>query len=132
MEPAAVLAAIVLGAVAVFQLALALGAPWGDHAYGGRAETSDGRLPSRYRLMSALAIPLLLLSGAIILSRAGVVSWFEQDGWVAVAVWVVFAYLVLNTLANFASKSRIERLVLGPATAVAAVCTLIVALSDIA
>lgn len=129
MELAAVIAAAVLVAVAGFQLALAGGAPWGDHAFGGRAETSDGRLPSRYRIMSAIAVPILILSSAIILARAGLVSWFEQDGWVTWAVWVVVGYLVLNTLANLASNSRIERFVLGAATAVAAVATLVVALS---
>lgn len=130
MEFAAGLAAVLLAVVAVIQLALVFGAPWGDHVYGGRAETDDGRLSSRYRAMSAVAVPVLLLSGAIILSRAGVVSWFGSEGWVTVAVWVVFAYLVLNTLANFASKSRIEQIGMGSLTTVAAVATLVVALSD--
>jgi hypothetical protein len=46
---------------------------------------------------------------------------------VDVAVWFVFGYLVLNTAANLTSSSRVERYVIGTATAVAAVCTLVVA-----
>ena len=132
MEAAAILAALLLAVVAAFQLALVFGAPWGDHVYGGRAETDNGRLSPRYRAMSAVAVPLLLLSAAIVLSRAGVVGWFGSEGWVTVAVWVVFGYLVLNTIANLASKSRVERIGMGSLTAVAAICTLVVALSDTA
>lgn len=131
MEIAAVLVAVLLATVAAVQLALVFGAPWGDHVYGGRAETHEGRLSPRYRAMSAAAVPILLLSGAIVLSGADVVSWFGYEGWVAVAVWVVFGYLVLNTVANFASKSRIERIGMGSLTAVAAICTLIVAISSV-
>lgn len=130
MEFAAVVAAVLLVAVAVVQLALVFGAPWGDHVYGGRAETDNGRLSSRYRAMSAAAVPILLLSAVIVLSRAGVVSWFASDGWVAVGVWVVLAYLVLNTMANLASTSRVERFGMGSVSAVAAICTLVVALSS--
>ncbi len=77
--------------------------------------------------MSAAAIPILLLSAAVVLSHAEVVSWLGE--WVGVGVWVVFGYLVLNTLANVASPSRIERWVMGSLTAVSAVATLIVAIS---
>jgi hypothetical protein len=78
--------------------------------------------------MSAVAVPILLLSAAIVLSRAGVVSWFERDGWVATAAWVVFGYLVLNTVANLASNSRIERVGMGSLTVIAAIATLLVAM----
>ena len=132
MEVAAVAAAALLAVVAAIQAALVLGAPWGDHVYGGRAETDNGRLTSRYRAMSAGAVPILFLSAAVVLSRAGVVSWFGSDGWVSVATWVVFGYLVLNTFANFASKSRVEQIGMGSVTVVAAIATLIVALSDTA
>jgi hypothetical protein len=128
METAAVVAAFLLTIVAAVQLALVFGAPWGDHVYGGRAETDNGRLSPRFRAMSAFAVPILLLSAAIVLSRAGVVSWFQEDGWVATAVWVVFGYLVLNTVANIASRSPIERFGMGSLTVIAAIATLVVAL----
>ena len=128
MEAAAILGAVLLVAVAVVQLALVFGAPWGDHVYGGRAETNNGRLTPRYRAMSAIAVPILLFAAAIVLSRAGVVSWFDPDGWVSVAVWVVFGYLILNTIANFASTSRVERIGMGSLTVIAAIATLVVAI----
>lgn len=126
MEAAAVLVGGVLLQVgAAFQLALAFGAPWGDHAYGGRAQTTDGRLPPAYRVMSAAAVPILLLASWIVLAKADLVS--TDAGWIDVGVWVVFGYLVLNTFANLASSSKVERHVIGSLTAVAAVATLIVA-----
>ena len=128
MEAAAFTAAVLLASVAAIQLALVFGAPWGDHVYGGRAETDHGRLTPRYRAMSAAAVPILLLSAAIVLSRAGVVSWFDLDGWVVTAVWIVFGYLVLNTIANLASTSRVERIGMGSLTAIAAIATLVVAI----
>ena len=126
METAAVLAAVLLQMVAAFQVGLAYGAPWGDHAYGGRAETTDGRLPPRYRAMSAVAVPILLLGSWIVLAKAELVS--TDAAWVDAAVWVVFVYLALNTVTNLASTSRIERFVLGTVTAVTAVATLVVAI----
>ncbi|MCP3998272.1 MAG: hypothetical protein GY722_24900 [bacterium] len=126
MQAAGAVVAVLLGAVAVLQAALALGAPWGEHAYGGRAPTTNGRLSSRYRGMSAAAIPILLISAWIVLARSGAVS--GGGGWVKVGVWIVLGYLVLNTAANLAAKSNIERFGMGAVTAVAAAVTLVVAL----
>ena len=129
MEAAAVLVGgILLQVVAAFQVALAFGAPWGDHAYGGRAETVNGRLPPAYRVMSAVAVPMLLFSSWIILAKADLVT--GGGDWVNVAIWFVFGYLVLNTVANLASSSKVERYVMGTTTAVAAVGTLIVAVGS--
>ena len=126
MEGAAVLVGgILLQFVAGFQVGLAFGAPWGDHAYGGRAETTNGVLSPRYRVMSAVAVPILLLAAWIILARANLVR--GGDDWVNVAIWFVFGYLVLNTAANLASSSKIERYLMGTVTAVSAIGTLIVA-----
>jgi hypothetical protein len=127
MEFAGILVAGLLIAVAWFQIALVAGAPWGDHAFGGRAETHDGRLTDRYRVMSAIAVPLLVAAAWIVLARSEVVS--TDGSWPEWAVWVVFAYLALNTLANLASKSRIERFAMGGITAIATIATLLVALS---
>lgn len=127
MEAAAIVVGILLLVVAAFQVALAFGAPWGDHAYGGRAETANGRLSTRYRMMSAAAIPILLLAAWIVLARAGLFA--GAGDWVNAAVWVVFGYLVLNTVANVASTSKVERYGLGFVSAIAALGTLIVALS---
>jgi len=127
MKPAAVLVAILLLGVAWFQVALVAGAPWGDHAYGGRADTHEGRLTDRYRIMSSLAVPLLLAAIWIVLAKSEVIS--TSATWPDWAIWAVFGYLALNTVANLASTSKVERFAMGSVTAVAAIATLAVALA---
>jgi hypothetical protein len=128
MEPSAIGAALLLAGVAVFQAALALGAPWGEMAYGGRVETTDGVLPARYRASSAFAFLVLLFAAWVILARADVVSeWFLSDGLVRAASWVVASYLVLNTVMNATARTSVERWVMGSATAIAAVLSFVVA-----
>jgi hypothetical protein len=130
-EKAAIGAAVLLAGVALFQSALALGAPWGDMSYGGQAETVDGVLPGNYRVMSAVAVVILLFAAFLVLARAGVVtaSW-PGEGFLRPAVWVVFAYLGLNTVMNLMSSHAGERFGMGAVTLVAAVLTFIVARSD--
>ena len=125
MEIAAVVAATLLGVVAVFQLSLALGAPWGGAAYGGRAPVTGGVLPARYRVMSAAGVVLLAVAAWIILARADIVGGPNDIAW---PIWVVAGYLSLNTLANLASPNHVERWLWGSMSAAAAVLTIIVAL----
>lgn len=127
---AAVGAATILVVVAAMQLALALGAPWGAHAYGGRVAGPGDRLPGPYRVASLVAVGLLLGAAWIVLARAGVVGdGLEDATFVRWGTWVVAAFLALNTLGNLASTSAIERWVLGTATALGSVLAFVVALS---
>ena len=70
MRVAAVAAAVLMGMVGLFQLALAAGAPWGEAAWGGRHE---GTLPTGLRVASGVAgvavYPYLIL---LVLGSAGV------------------------------------------------------------
>jgi len=130
MEASAIGAALLLAGVAVFQAALALGAPWGEMAYGGRVETTDGVLSGRHRASSAFSFFVLLFAAWVILARADVVSeGFLSDGFVRAAPWVVASYLVLNTVMNATARTSVERWVMGSATAIAAVLSFIVAAS---
>jgi hypothetical protein len=116
---AAIVASALFVAMSAFQVALAAGAPLGDHVLGGR---QSGTLPSRLRLFSGIAAVLLLGFAVVVLARAGVIgSPAGAAGFLAVACWIVAGFLVLNTLSNLASKSRLERTVLAVTTAVLAV-----------
>jgi hypothetical protein len=116
---AAIVATGLFLAMSAFQAALAAGAPLGDHVLGGR---QSGTLPSRLRLFSGVAAVLLLGFAVVVLARAGVIgSPADAAGFLAVACWIVAGFLVLNTLSNLASKSRLERTVFAATTAVLAV-----------
>jgi hypothetical protein len=124
---AAVLAAFLFGGMAAFQASLALGAPLGAHVLGGR---QPGRLPSRLRAFSAIAAAILVGFALVILARADAIGWpADATGLLVPVAWAIAAFLVLNTIGNLASKSRLERTVLAAMTATLAVLSAYVALS---
>ena len=122
---AAWLAAALLVLVALFQLGLAAGAPWGAAAWGGEHRVLAGKL----RVSSAVAAAVLLLAANSVLRRAGITDDGDPGFLARASTWVFAAYFCLNTLANLASKSPIERAVMTPIAATIAICFIIVALS---
>jgi hypothetical protein len=105
---AGIVAVVLLGIITLFQLALALGAPWGAAAWGGR---HPGRLPGRLRVASAVAAlviyPVIGLS-IIITSSPVQVTPVPVTG--EVWMWVFAGLFTVGAIANFASTSRIERI----------------------
>ena len=125
--PAAVLAAVLFLAMAAFQASLALGAPLGAHVLGGR---HPGALPTRLRTFSAIAAAILVGSALVILARAGAIgSPVGATGLLVPGSWAIAAFLVLNTLGNLASKSRLERTMFAAVTAALAVLSAYAAMS---
>jgi hypothetical protein len=124
---AAVLAAVLFVGMGAFQASLALGVPLGAHVLGGRY---PGVLPNRLRAFSAIAAVILIGAGLVILARAGAIGWpVGAAGLLAPASWAIAAFLVLNTLGNLASKSRLERTLFAATTAALAALSAYVALS---
>jgi hypothetical protein len=116
---AAVVAAALFLAMATFQASLALGAPLGHHVLGGRYPST---LPTRIRVFSGIAAAILAAGAVVILARAAVIGWpSDVAGILAPAAWVLAVFLLLNTLGNLASKSRLERTVFAATTAILAV-----------
>lgn len=114
----------ILGVLAVFQLALALGAPIGHFAWGGAHRV----LPARLRIGSLVSIVIYAIIALLALDCAGVVD-VVPDAVSTVGMWVVFGYLVLGTGLNAISRSKLERYTMAPVSAVLAVLSLLVALS---
>ena len=119
---AALGAAGVCAAFAGVQVALAAGAPLGEHVWGG---TQDRVLPTGMRVVAGGSAVALTAMATIILRRAGLVG--QPARWLSPATWTIAGFLALNTVGNLASTSRVERFVFAPATAVAAGLTAIVA-----
>lgn len=129
---AAVLASVLVAGVALFQVALAAGAPYGEAVFGGKAPTEAGVLTGTFRALAvAQALVLVLLAG-ILLARADVVTTtLVSAGTLRWLTWVVFGFLVLNTAANLTAPHPIERWVMGPTTLVLSALTLIIALDTL-
>lgn len=122
---AVVVACALLAALAVFQVAMALGAPWGRFAWGGQHERE---LPTGLRVASAVSILLYALFAVVLLDRVDVLdAW--PDSVSRVSAWVLFGYFSLGVVMNGISRSRGERMLMTPTVLVLALCTLVVALS---
>lgn len=121
---ACVIACVVLGALAVLQLCVAAGAPWGSLVWGGQHRV----LPTRLRVGSAVSVVLYAGFAGVLLSRAGILPGGDTFA-VRILAWVLFAYFVVGIGMNAISRSRAERLTMTPVSVVLAVATLVVALS---
>ncbi len=127
VEFAAIAAAALFGVVALFQVALALGVPWGAFAFGGRAARDDGTLPASYRAASAVTAVFLILFAVVILTRGGVIGSSGDSTWVTVMSWAIVAFMAINTPMNLMGKHWIEKYVFGGTTLVLVVLCAIVA-----
>ena len=102
-------------ATALFQLAIALGAPLGEYAYGGQ---NIGRFSPGYRFASLVSFVLLLAIAGHYLAQTGVVSPLLDEAGNAVVNWVLVGFAALSAVANNVTKSQKEKRLWG-GTAVA-------------
>lgn len=110
--------------IAIFQVALFLGAPLGEYTLGGKF---PGKLPAKVRAATLIQILILMVFVIIVTAKAGIA--FDQYNSIAqYGIWFVVAFFILGTLANLSSPSKKEKLIMGPANIIALVCTVIVAL----
>ena len=119
------LAVFTLSLLGLFQLSLALGAPMGQFAWGGKYKV----LPRNLRIGSILS--LIIYSGIAIclLSKSGIYQIIQQGTLLNILVWVIFVYLVLGIFMNAISRSKRERYTMTPIVILLASCALTVALA---
>ena len=124
-EIAALIYLIATGAVVTFQLALALGAPWGSYAMGG---AFPGRFPATMRAAAIGQAVVLVLMAAVVLSRTGLVlpGWTAASRWL---IWVVVAFGATGVVLNAITPSAGERRVWLPMAFIMLACSLTVALT---
>lgn len=121
--PFALALTVVLAALAVFQLALVLGAPLGRFAWGGQHRV----LPARLRIGSAVSILIYAVIALIAWDRVGAIDLFP-DAFSQIAMWVIFAYFALGIVMNAISRSKQERYTMVPVTIVLAVLSFLIAM----
>ncbi len=122
-ETAAIIAAALLAALALFQAALAGGAPLGHFAWGGRHRI----LPAAFRIGSAIAILIYLAIAIVLLERAEVTSMFDADDAIAILTWAIVAFFTLGIVMNGVSRSLPERFTMTPLVIALAILSLLVA-----
>lgn len=115
--------AVVSAGVVAFQIALALGAPWGSYAMGA---AFPGQFPPALRLTALVQAAVLLLMAAVVLARAGIAlrGWLRVSRWL---VWVVVAFAAVSLVLNLITPSAGERMIWAPVAFALLVCSLLVA-----
>ncbi len=95
-----------LALVALFQLALVLGAPMGEYAFGG---THKGKLPTGFRIASLVSIGVYLGIAGHVAAQLGLVQKLLPAGLNAVANWAIVGLMLVSLVMNGISRSKKER-----------------------
>ena len=119
-----IIAVVLCSIMSIFQLLLAIGLPLGSFAYGGKYN----KLPNNLRIMSIIAIGILVFASISVLARISVIPIFEDSIVFIIAMWIFAFYFTLNTLANVTSKSKSEQRTMTPLSLILAICCFIVAI----
>jgi hypothetical protein len=114
---------ILIFIVVLFQLALALGMPWGSYAMGGKF---PGKYPPGMRMGAIVQAIVLLAIASIVLSRSGFIftAW---DSFANKAIWFVIAFSTISTVLNLITRSKWERRIWAPVSVLLLVTSVIVA-----
>jgi hypothetical protein len=122
---AATIATLAFAATMLLQLLIALGVLPITLAWGGTQTV----LTPMLRVAGLAAVAVLLFFAYVIRRRAGLTGPSPIPFWIQLLAWLITAFLALNTLGNFASRSASERIVAGPLSLVLTLACLVVALS---
>ena len=91
-----------------------------DIVWGGQINSSSTNLTA----LEIIAVSVTLLFLLIIAVKTGYIKSGKFSGVINTGIWIVFAYLILNTLGNLASGVSFENLVFAPITIILAFCAL--------
>ncbi len=111
--------------VSLFQLALALGASWGEMAMGGKIH---GRFPLKLRFAAVFQLLLIVFSVIVVLVRAKLylIEYFELS---RTLIWFVVAIFSISLVLNSITSSKKERLLGVPLAIILSISSIYVALS---
>ena len=121
---AAVVFAAASAGVILFQVGLALGAPWGAYAMGG---VNPGRFPPALRVAAAVQAVVIALLVVVVLSSADLVlpGLADQFGWL---IWLAVGFSAVSVVLNAITRSPVERRLWLPVAAVMLLSSVVVAL----
>jgi hypothetical protein len=117
-------ASIGIVCVAVFQMLLAAGLPYGAAAFGG----NNTVLPPRLRTASAISSAMFWAALYVVLAEGGLFGVGGRSTFVRFTTWIFVAIFGLSGIANIASRSRWERHLMAPIALALATCLTVLAL----
>ena len=124
MQIFAIIGAALLFIAAVFEVLLVAGLPLGEYTMGGRYKV----LPPMMRGAAVFSLLTQVFAGLILLQAAGFMGMWFTFGVTRIICYVFGGFFVINTVMNFFSTSKKEKVVMTPLAAVEAVCFLVTAI----
>lgn len=121
---AAIVFSVLIGMVILFQLALAIGMPWGSYAMGGKY---PGKFPPFMRVAALFQILMLASLALIVVSKAGL-AYPEFYDFARLAIWFVVGFSSLATILNLMTKSVWERRIWAPVSILMLMTSILVAI----
>ena len=107
-----------LGLLLIFHILVLLKIVPADIMWGGQANADN------LIMLEIVALAVTLFFGFVIAAKIGYVNVGKFAGVVNILVWIIFAFLLLNTLGNLASGVSAENFVFAPITLILALCAL--------
>lgn len=89
-----------------------------DAVWGGQMADS----PAKLMLFKLIALLVTVIFAVIIAAKLSYFNIGKLYKVASIGVWVIFWYLILNTIGNLASNVALERLIFTPITVLLALC----------
>jgi hypothetical protein len=112
------------GLLFLFHILVLFGIFPADIVWGGQIRGVQANLVT----LETIALIVTALFMIIIAAKLGYIQAGKLSGAVNIGVWLIFAFLLLNTLGNLASGVTFESLFAAPLTIILALCALRLAL----
>ncbi len=120
----AIIGAGVFSIVIVLSFLIVCGFPLGELTMGGQYKV----FPKKLRIILVMQLILQIFFVVIILQMGGLIPfWFSENATKIICI-IMAVYLSFNTIMNFISKSKKEKYIMTPLSAISAVCFWIITL----
>ena len=120
----AIIGAALLFIAAVFEVLLVGGLPLGEFTMGGRYKV----LPPMMRVAAVFSLLTQVFAALVLIQASGLMNMWFSFGVTRIICYVFAGFFAVNTVMNFFSTSRKEKLVMTPLALVEAVCFLVTAI----
>ena len=107
-----------LGLLFLFHILVLLKVIPADIVWGGQIRG----VPANLVTLETIALLVTALFILIVAAKTGYLQTGKLSGAINVGLWLIFAYLLLNTLGNLASGISFEKLIFAPITIILALC----------
>ena len=120
----AIIGAGVFSIVIVLSFLIVCGFPLGELTMGGQYKV----FPKKLRIVLVMQLIIQIFFVVIILQMGGLIPfWFSENATKIICI-IMAVYLSFNTIMNFISKSKKEKYIMTPLSAISAVCFYIITL----